>query len=254
MVEQQRTIVVTGVGAGIGRAIVDRHVAAGWHVVGIERDPVAARVHDGAPGVEVVVGDVADTAVLEHALDRATSRGHLEAWVSNAAVTRDRSLLEADAEHIASVLRTNIEAVVTGTRLAVARFLADGTEGSVVAVSSVHARLGFAAHPLYDASKGAVEAFCRSVAAEFGPRGIRCNAVAPGAVMTEREVEARRVATPVVEPIPRAMFSTPDEIAAVVDFLTDRGSAAINGAVIAADRGLSSVFADEHWHSARPRG
>lgn len=254
MVEKQRTIVVTGVGAGIGRAILERHVAAGWHVVGIERDPAAARVHDGVSGVEVVVGDVADPSVLQDALDRAAARGRLEAWVSNAAMTRDRSLLEADAEHIASVLRTNVEAVVAGTRLAVERFLADGTEGSIVAVSSVHARLGFAAHPLYDASKGAVEALCRSVAAEFGPRGIRCNAVAPGAVMTEREVEARRGAAPVVEPIPRAMFSTPQEIAAVVAFLTDASSAAVNGAVIAADRGLTSVFADEHWHSAAPRG
>lgn len=250
MVEQQRTIVVTGVGAGIGRAIVDRHRAAGWLVIGVERDPAAARVHDGDAGVEVVVGDVADPAVLRAALDRATARGRLEAWVSNAAVTRDRPLLEADDEHVRAVLRTNVEAVVTGTRLAIERFLVDGTEGSVVAVSSVHARLGFAAHPLYDASKGAVEALCRSVAAEFGPRGIRCNAVAPGAVMTEREAEARRLAPPPAEPIPRAMFSTPAQIAAVVAFLTDPSSVAVNGAVVAADRGLSSVFADDHWHSA----
>lgn len=253
-----RTVVVTGAGGGIGRAIAQHHAAHGWAVVGIERDPAAAsalRSADmgSAPPIDVVVGDVADESVLREALDRAVVVGRLEAWVNNAAALRDVPLAEVDDDHMRRVLRINVEALVTGARLAVAEFRRTATAGSIVAVSSVHASVGFAAHPLYDASKGAVEAFCRSVAAEAGPHGIRCNAVAPGAVMTEREVEARRSGPLPVEPIPLAMFSSPEEIAAVVGFLTDPASAAINGAVIAADRGLSSVFVDDHWRSAPGR-
>ena len=249
-----QVVVVTGGGAGMGLAITRWHRARGWQVVAVERDPDAAAALGDDDGIHVVAGDVTAAGALEDAIGKARELGTLHAWVSNAAALGGRPLDELDDEHMDRMLRTNISAVVAGTRLAVAEFTATGIPGSVVAISSVHARLGFAGHTLYDATKGAVEAMCRSVAAEVGHRGIRCNAVAPGAVLTQREVEARRAGPLPHEPIPLAMFSTPEEIAEVVGFLTSPASAAVNGGVIRADRGLSAVFADEHWHSAAARG
>lgn len=251
----ERVVVVTGAGSGIGRAIAELHADEGWTVVGVERDAAAcAALRTELPGVIAVEGDVSNDAVLLEARDRAVEAGRLMAWVNNAAALGGRPLTELDDEHIESMLATNVRAVLNGTRFAVDEFLRSGTPGSIVCISSIHARLSFAGHTMYDTSKGAVEALCRVVAAEMGPRGIRCNAVAPGAVMTEREVAARLHGPLPHEPIPRAMFSTPAQIASVVAFLTSEASVAINGAVIAADRGLSVSFLDQHWHSADARG
>ena len=246
----ERVVVITGAAAGIGRATAERHIADGWTVVGVDTDSDAcAALEREFPGLTTVVGDVSDLAVLQEARDRAASAGRLEGWVNNAAVLEGQPLLELDTAHIDAVFAVNVRAVVLGTRLAVEEFVRTGTRGSIVNISSVHARLSFAGSTMYDTSKGAVEALCRVVAAEVVDRGIRCNAVAPGSVMTEKALEARRQAPQDAEPIPQSMLLSPAEIAEVVAFLTSPASSAINGAVIPADRGLSTTFLGERRQS-----
>ncbi|MFC0680910.1 SDR family NAD(P)-dependent oxidoreductase [Lysobacter korlensis] len=242
----ERVVVITGAAAGIGRATAERHAADGWTVVAVDTDADAcAALESELPQLTSVVGDVSDLAVLQAARERAVSIGRLEAWVNNAAVLQGQPMLELDTAHIDAVLAVNVRAVVLGTRLAAEEFVRKGTRGSIVNISSVHARLSFAGSTMYDTSKGAVEALCRVVAAELGDRGIRCNAVAPGSVMTERALEARRLAPQDAEPIPDWMLLSPAEIAEVVAFLTSPASSAINGAVLPADRGLSVTFLGE---------
>lgn len=240
--------VITGGGSGIGRAIVTTLRAEGWRCVAVERDPEAAeRLRQQDPDVVTIVGDVDAEGVLADALAGAQQLGSLTAWVNNAAVLAGSPLLSLTDAHIDAVLRTNIRAYVVGASLAAQAMVEHGTRGAIVNVGSVHGRLGFPGFPMYDVSKGAVEALGRAVAAEVGPRGVRCNTVAPGVVMVEREVAARADGPLPDEPIPPAMFATPEAIADVVAFLCSPASRAINGAVIAADGGLSSVFPDQTW-------
>jgi NAD(P)-dependent dehydrogenase (short-subunit alcohol dehydrogenase family) len=224
-------------------------------VVGVDREH--AEVDDGddlEDSMIVIQGDVSEPGVLEGACARAAADGLLIGWVNNAASVEAAPLDALSASHLATMLSVNIAAVARGTSLAVRAFRRNEVAGSIVNVGSVHSRLGFAGHALYDASKGAVDALARSAAAEAGPEGIRCNVVAPGAVMTEREARGRQISPPSSEPIPRAMFSSPEEIAEIIAFLISPASSAINGAVIRADRGLSSVFVDERWRGQDASG
>lgn len=235
--------VVTGAGRGIGKAIAATLRGYGWQVVVVDLPGKALNGWEGSPGVAAVVaGDVADDETLTAAARAAGRAGTLAAWVNNAAVVGLASLHEASESHIDRMLSVDLRAYLVGAQCAVRSFLATGTRGAIVNVSSVHSRLAFAGHALYDTCKAGVDGLSRTIAAEYGDRGIRANSVAPGAVMTEREVEARSVAPPSPEPIPLRMFSSPQDIAEVVAFLASPLSAAINGAVIAADRGLSTTF------------
>lgn len=244
--------VVTGGGSGIGRAIVATLLEAGWACVAVERDTdAAARLQQlQEPSLVTVVGDVCDSGVLEEAVQAARRLGELTAWVNNAAMTSGRPLRALTEAHVDAVLATNVAAYARGAALAVEEMRARGTRGAVVNIGSVHGRLAFPGFVMYDVSKGAVEALTRAVAAEAGPHGIRCNAVAPGSVMVEREVATRAAGPLPEEPIPPAMFVAPEAIADVVAFLCSTASRAVNGAVLAADGGLSSVFPDETWRRA----
>jgi NAD(P)-dependent dehydrogenase (short-subunit alcohol dehydrogenase family) len=235
--------VVTGAARGIGKAIATSLCGYGWQVVVVDRPGEALSRWQGSPGIAgVVAGDVCDDETLAAAARLAGQAGLLTAWVNNAALIEQEPLHAASASHIDRMLATDLRAYLAGSRLAVQGFLATGAAGSIVSVSSVHSRLAFAGYALYDICKAGVDGMTRTIAAEYGDRGIRANSVAPGAVMTEAEEAARRATPPAFEPIPLRMFSAPREIAEVVAFLASPLSAAINGAVIAADRGLSTTF------------
>ena len=169
----------------------------------------------------------ASDKTLAAAVRLAGQAGPLTAWVNNAALIEQEPLHAASAAHIDRMLTTDLRAYVAGAQLAVRSFLATGAAGSIVSVSSVHARLAFAGYALYDICKAGVDGMTRTIAAEYGDRGIRANSVAPAAVMTEAEEAARRAAPPASEPIPLRMFSSPRDIAEVVAFLVSPLSAAI---------------------------
>lgn len=235
--------VVTGAASGIGKAVAASLSGYGWQVVVVDLPGEALSRLQGAAGIAgIVAGDVSDDDTLATAARLAGQAGPLAAWVNNAALIEREPLHAASASHIDRMLAVDLRAYLVGAQHAVRNFLAAGTAGSIVSISSVHSRLAFAGHALYDTCKAAVDGMTRTIAAEYGDRGVRANSVAPGAVMTERELAARHAAPPAQEPIPLRMFSAPEEIAEVVAFLASPASAAINGAVIAADRGLSTTF------------
>lgn len=237
-----QSVVVTGAARGIGRATAVALSKAGWHVIGVDVDAEAL----GAPTAELagtaIPGDVADRDVLEHAAAAADSR--LAAWVNNVGVNVRARLDEAADEDVERVVRTNLVATVHGCRIALRSFLATGTPGSIVNVSSIHARAGFPRCAVYDACKAAIEALTRSICIEYAPVGIRANAVAPGAVATEAveeyiessaDPDRTRRETEALAPAGR--MATPQEVASVIAFLLSPAASAINGETIAVDGG-----------------
>ena len=148
---------------------------------------------------------------------------------------------------IDEMLDVDLRAVVFGVREALGSFLEHGVAGAIVNVSSVHARGGFPGYGPYDTAKGGIEALTRYVCVEYGHLGVRCNAVAPGAVSTQFDAQARLEAPGHPTFLgdgallaPMARTSHPREIAEVIAFLVDGAPVSVNGHTLVVDNGLSA--------------
>jgi NAD(P)-dependent dehydrogenase (short-subunit alcohol dehydrogenase family) len=184
-----RSFVVTGGGRGVGKALVERLLGDADFVVAIDLDRAALDWLDGHPAGDRVIGlagDAADEAVAERAADLAQSAGTLAGWVNNAAVFRDASVDSAPAREVLDLISLNLVLAVVGCAVAVRRFIAAGSGGAIVNVSSHQAQRPVPGAVPYATAKAAIEGLTRSLAVEHGSRGIRVNAVALGSVNTER--------------------------------------------------------------------
>jgi NAD(P)-dependent dehydrogenase (short-subunit alcohol dehydrogenase family) len=220
----QRTAIITGAAAGIGRATATRLVAERCRVVGIDRT-------DAAPdGVELVVGDCGDTSVLEAALERIG--GSLGALVCSAGIPPSGPW-EA-REHWDEVIRVDLTAAYEALRVCWPALVA--ARGSVVLVGSIVGAVeGSLRSPAYAAAKAGLEALARSMAVIGGPDGVRVNVVAPGAIATD--FDERLLPADHRTDVPVGRMGTPEEVASVIGFLVGREALYVTGAIWTVDGG-----------------
>ena len=170
--------VVTGAAGGVGRAIVERLALDGGMVVALDLDEDQLGWTSTVDNVSALAGDASDEAVTQAAVTAAESLAPLSGWVNNAAVFRDAWLHEASVAAVAAMVQANLALALAGSRAAVRHFLLQERSGSVVNVSSHQAQRAVRGALPYSTAKAALEGLTRAMAVDYGPAGIRTNAVA----------------------------------------------------------------------------
>ena len=239
-----RTALVTGSTGGLGVAIAKALAAEGALVVVSGRDKVRG---------DAVVGDIraaggqaqfvaADLGAGEDEVRRlADAAGPVDILVNNAGIwSLPVPTEEVSEQTLLESYRTNVLApfLLTG---ALAPAMARRGRGAVVNIGSITGLIGGDKSALYSSTKAAVHSLTKSWAAEYGPQGVRVNAVAPGPIATDRALESADHVAPVLARIPSRRMSTPEEVAAAVVFLAGDDAANIHGAVLSVDGGWAAV-------------
>lgn len=240
-----KTAIITGSGRGIGAAIAKRLAKDGFDIVINELSEQAGEQtaeECRALGVKasVYACDVSNYAQCEEMVKKVKEEfGTIDVLVNNAGITRDGLLLRMSEETYDDVIRINQKSVFNMTKLVGAVMLRQ-KGGSILNLASVAGLYGNPGQMNYSASKGAVISMTKTAAKEFGSRGIRVNAVAPGFIstpMTDKLTDEQKNA--ILAQIAMKRYGTADEVANVVAFLCGEESSYVTGQIIEISGGLS---------------
>ena len=239
-----KVAIVTGAARGLGRATAELLHARGARVVASD---LSDAVHElDGEGYATLTGGVADEDVARRTVALARERfGRLDILVNNAGRTLNRPLLDTSVEEWDAVLATNARGNFVHSREAV-RAMVETGGGAIVSVVSVVAAVAIKELAAYAASKGAITQLVKVIAVEYGGRGIRANAVAPGVVETDilqstGVEDSRGTLAGYGDAHPVGRIGQPGEIAEVIAFLASPAASFMTGAMVMADDGYTAL-------------
>jgi NAD(P)-dependent dehydrogenase (short-subunit alcohol dehydrogenase family) len=258
MVTKNRVAIVTGAAQGIGKRTAELLAERGYSLALSDlRSPSDTVRAVAAYGAEVIefLGDIADEAVVSRFAAAVRDRwDRADVLVNNAGISMIAPAEGLSAADYRRVLEVNLVAPFLLAKAFGAMMLSQGS-GSIINVSSVAGLVGVADRAAYNASKHGLIGLTRTLAAEWGGRGVRVNAVCPGWVKTEMDVADQAGGSytdaDITNRVPMGRFASPDDIAKAIAFLADpQESGFVNGHALAVDGGWT---ADGSWESLRLR-
>lgn len=269
-----KRVLITGGGTGLGKAMAGRFLELGAmvHICGRREDVLeqtAAELGTKARGrIHAIPCDVRNREVVEAMIDEVWREGPLDILVNNAAGNFIARTEELSPRAWESVIGIVLMGTLHCTMACGRRWLSAGQTGTVLSISATYAPVGSAYVVPSAVSKSGVEALMRSLAVEWGNRGIRLNAIAPGPIPTEGAF-SRVLPRPELETLalgrnPMNRFGTTEELANLAAFLVSDGAGYINGEVVRMDGGeflqgagefsnLGRALSESDWESLKPR-
>ncbi len=236
-------VLVTGASRGLGLAIVARLLRDGADVIATSRSEsselreLKAQYKDRLSYFSCDLSQPAEKVAATFA-SSLSDRVQLDGFVNNAAVAYDDLVTNANADELTKMMHVNTVVPIVLTKFAIRRMLLHSIRGSLVHVTSVCVHTGYKGLTMYAASKGALEAFSRNVAREWGPMGIRSNCVVPG--FMETDMSAALDDTQKQKIYRRTALgeaTNPDSVAAMVGHLLSTDATSVTGQSIRVDAG-----------------
>jgi NAD(P)-dependent dehydrogenase (short-subunit alcohol dehydrogenase family) len=237
--------VITGAAQGIGRRTAETFAAAGYSLALLDLQPCTSTLNGvRAAGCDAAdfPGDISDESVVEATAEAIRARwNRVDVLVNNAGISSIRRVLEV-----------NLVAPFLLAR-AFGKMMLQQRAGCIVNVASIAGIAGIADRAAYNASKHGLIGLTRTLAAEWGGRGVRCNAVCPGWVKTEMDVADQASGSytdqDIIDVNPMGRFASPDDIAKAILFLADPDqSGFVNGHALVVDGGWTT---DASWQTLR---
>lgn len=236
-----KNVAVTGSGRGIGLAIAKAFSKKGAFVIlncsrNVDELKAAANeIKADGGSCAAIAGDVSDYEICQRITG---ASGGIDILINNAAVASIGLFTDMKPCEWEKMLGVNLTGAINCTHAALPHMVRQKS-GVIINISSMWGERGASCEAVYSASKGGLNAFTKAIAKEYGPSGIRCNAIACGVIETsmiaQLDDEAR---DSLIDEIPMCRFGAPEEVAETAVFLAGKGASYINGQIIGADGGI----------------
>src|SRR6201987_5337268 len=241
------TALITGATSGIGRAAANKLAQSGVHVMVVGRNvergkKTIAEIRTAGGKADFIASDLRDAASARAVARKAVElgNGHIDILINNAGVFPFGPTHETSEESFDDVYALNVKAPYFLVA-ELAPLMAQRGKGAIVNVSTMVADYGVPGMSLYGSSKAAINLLTKAWAAEYGPSGVRVNAVRPGPTKTEGTQEMGEALDQLAAQAPAGRPATPDEIAEAIVFLATDRARFVYGAKLAVDGGRSAV-------------
>ncbi|MEO7243252.1 MAG: SDR family oxidoreductase [Variovorax sp.] len=263
---KDKVAIVTGAGSGIGRGVAERFLLEGARVVALEKNeetlaslrawcdaPNSSDIPGASSGdhpkrplpLLAIAGDAADQSVIDSTVQRALEAwGRIDILVNNAIAYTELGVVDTSDADWSATIDSGLTSVFRWCRAVLVPMLEQG-RGVIVNMASVNQLVANPNLAAYTAAKGGVHALTRQIAIEYGPRGIRCNAISPGLIATERTLKGRSAADLVwdAEAYPVGRIGNPEDVAAAAVFLASDEAGFITAVDLPVDGGLTALAA-----------
>lgn len=245
----KKVAVVTGGSKGLGTAISKRfgqegmRVVVNYHSDKNGADAAVKAIEDAGGKGYAVQADTGSAEGVKTLLDAAVEQfGSMDVWVNNAGVENQVATDKMSLDDWNKVINVNLTGVFLGSQCALQHFLANDVKGNIINMSSVHERIPWPTFAHYAASKGGVAMFTKTIAMEYASRGIRVNAIGPGAINTP--INAKKFADPqklsyTINMVPMKTIGDPEDVAAAAAWLASNEAKYVTGVTLFVDGGMT---------------